>query len=70
MAKIVLFGASGMIGSRALAEALARGHEVTAVVRDPAKVTTVHPHLAVVAGDVTDLAAVREYIDAARAPWS
>ena len=22
------------------------------------------------AGDVTDLAAVREYIDAARAPWS
>ena len=37
--KIVLFGATGMIGSRVLAEALRRGHEVTAVVRDPSKVT-------------------------------
>jgi putative NADH-flavin reductase len=54
MAKIVLFGASGMIGARALTEALGRGHEVTAVVRDPAKLTTTDPKLAVVAGDVTD----------------
>ncbi|MFC8360095.1 NAD-dependent epimerase/dehydratase family protein [Streptomyces griseorubiginosus] len=28
--KIAVYGATGMIGSRVVAEALARGHEVTA----------------------------------------
>lgn len=37
MTKIALFGATGTIGTRVLHEALRRGHEVTAVVRDPAK---------------------------------
>jgi len=37
--KVVLFGASGMIGSRILEELLSRGHQVTAVVRNPEKVT-------------------------------
>ncbi|MEV6950468.1 NAD(P)H-binding protein [Streptomyces sp. NPDC051183] len=37
MAKIALFGATGTIGSRVLHEALGRGHSVTAVVRDPAR---------------------------------
>jgi uncharacterized protein len=32
--KIALFGATG-IGQRILAEASSRGHEVTAIVRDP-----------------------------------
>ncbi|MFF4420754.1 NAD(P)-dependent oxidoreductase [Streptomyces sp. NPDC001549] len=36
MTKIALFGATGTVGSRVLREALRRGHEVTAVVRDPA----------------------------------
>jgi putative NADH-flavin reductase len=36
--KVVLFGASGMIGSRILQELVSRGHSVTAVVRDTAKV--------------------------------
>jgi putative NADH-flavin reductase len=36
--KIVLYGASGMIGSRILAEALARNHPVVAVVRNPDKI--------------------------------
>jgi putative NADH-flavin reductase len=36
--KVVLYGASGMIGSRILHELLTRGHDVTAVVRDPSKV--------------------------------
>lgn len=35
--RITLFGAAGNLGSRILAEALSRGHEVTAVVRDPAR---------------------------------
>lgn len=35
--KVVLFGASGMIGSRILKELQARGHQVTAAVREPSK---------------------------------
>ncbi|MFI8995348.1 NAD(P)-dependent oxidoreductase [Streptomyces sp. NPDC053542] len=58
MSKIALFGANGTIGSRILDEALARGHEVTAVVRDPAKITKSHPKLTVITGDVLDPASV------------
>ncbi|WP_372408540.1 NAD(P)-dependent oxidoreductase [Streptomyces luteireticuli] len=58
MAKIALFGANGTIGSRVLREALDRGHQVTAVVRDPSKVTVEHPALTVVTGDVLDPASV------------
>jgi putative NADH-flavin reductase len=50
--KIALFGATGMIGSRVLAEARARGHEVTAVVRDPARAPEAATAVAV--GDVRD----------------
>ncbi|MFD9691574.1 NAD(P)-dependent oxidoreductase [Kitasatospora sp. NPDC059146] len=35
--RITVFGATGNVGRRVVTEALARGHEVTAVVRDPAK---------------------------------
>jgi hypothetical protein len=55
--KVVLFGASGMIGSRVLEELVRRGHTVTAITRHPEKikptsgVTAVH-------GDVTDPASV------------
>ena len=52
MKKIALFGATGMIGSRILSEALSRGHQVTAIVRDPAKVTAKSPLLKVEIGDV------------------
>ncbi|MEW2127920.1 NAD(P)H-binding protein [Streptomyces sp. NPDC007259] len=58
MAKIALFGANGTIGSSVLREALDRGHHVTAVVRDPAKITESHPNLTVVQGDVLDPASV------------
>ncbi len=36
--KIALFGATGMIGSRIAAEAARRGHQVTALARNPARV--------------------------------
>lgn len=52
--KIVLFGATGNIGNVILDEALARGHDVAAVVRDPSKLTTKHPKLRVTKGDVAD----------------
>ncbi|MFJ6581031.1 NAD(P)-dependent oxidoreductase [Streptomyces sp. NPDC091368] len=58
MSKIALFGASGTIGSRVRREALDRGHQVTAVVRDPRKITEEHPALTVVTGDVLDAASV------------
>ena len=67
MAKLVLFGASGMIGQRALSEALYRGHEVTAVVRDPAKITEQNDNLTVEAGDVTDPATVTRLAEGADA---
>jgi putative NADH-flavin reductase len=61
MSRIVVFGAGGRAGRAAVAEARRRGHEVTAVVRDPAG----HGGLAsdgvrLVAGDVTDVGSVAE----------
>jgi uncharacterized protein len=53
MKKIVLIGASGFIGSVILKEALDRGHNVTAVVRHPEKITVVHKNLVVKQGDVS-----------------
>ncbi|GAA1537408.1 NAD(P)-dependent oxidoreductase [Actinomadura kijaniata] len=35
--RITVFGAAGGVGARVVAEALSRGHRVTAVVRDPAR---------------------------------
>ncbi|MFB7502054.1 NAD(P)-dependent oxidoreductase [Streptomyces broussonetiae] len=60
MSKIALFGANGTIGVRILDEALRRGHHVTAVVRDPAKLTRSDPNLTVVTGDVLDPESVTE----------
>lgn len=51
--KIAIFGASGMIGQRILAEALERGHDVTAIVRRPDSLEG-HERLTAVAGDVLD----------------
>lgn len=50
--KIALIGASGFVGSNVLTEALRRGHEVTAIVRQPEKVTIQNPLLKVQQGDV------------------
>jgi uncharacterized protein len=53
---VVLFGASGMIGSRILHELMRRGHTVTAVVRNPENVKATGSR--VVKGDITDEASV------------
>ncbi len=58
MSKIAIFGANGTIGSRVLDEALRRGHQVTAVVRDLAKITKTDPNLTVTTGDILDPASV------------
>ena len=44
-------------------EALARGHRVTLVVRDPTRVAEAHERLKVVRGDVLDRAALAEQLD-------
>ena len=51
--KILLFGATGWIGSNILKEALARGHEVTAVLRSLDKLAPA-PNLTQVRGDLFD----------------
>jgi uncharacterized protein len=43
--KIALIGASGFVGSAILKEALNRGHEVTAIVRHPEKITVENKNL-------------------------
>jgi putative NADH-flavin reductase len=50
---VVLYGASGMVGSRLLKELVSRGHQVTAVVRNPSKVPA-SPGVKVVQGDALD----------------
>jgi hypothetical protein len=55
--KIALFGASGVVGSRIAAEALRRGHHVTAITRRGA---TDLPGVSVVTGDLADEATVKQ----------
>lgn len=63
---IVLFGASGMIGSRILRELLARGHRVTAFVRNPERVAKA-PGVTALQGDLTDASKVASYLEGADA---
>ena len=56
--RILVFGASGGTGREIVRQALERGFQVTAFVRDPAKLGIEHPSLAVCRGDVRDAAAV------------
>lgn len=52
--RIVVFGASGRVGSRIAVEALARGHSVTGISRDPQRIDIEHPGLTKLAGDVME----------------
>jgi putative NADH-flavin reductase len=57
--KLTIFGATGATGTYLVEQALAAGHDVTAVVRDPARLTVApRPRLAVVTANVTDPAAI------------
>lgn len=50
--RILIVGATGRTGRMLVARALSRGHQVTAFVRDPSRLTLVHDRLLVVVGDV------------------
>lgn len=54
MKKVALIGASGFVGTAILNELLSRGHEVTAIVRNPEKVSAKSEKLNVVKADVSD----------------
>jgi len=51
--KIAIIGATGRVGQAIVDEALKRGHEVTAIARDPSKVKAA-PHLKAVKADVLE----------------
>lgn len=50
--KIALIGSTGKIGGRILNEALARGHQLTAIVRDATKMPDRRPNILYKTGDV------------------
>lgn len=56
--RVLVIGATGGTGRELVQQALARGHQVTAFVRDPAKLQIEHANLRVTKGDVLDDATV------------
>ena len=60
--KIAVIGATRGIGLELVRAALSDGHDVTALVRDPASMTEEHPRLCLVKGSAVDAAAVAEAV--------
>lgn len=65
--QITVFGAGGATGRLVVAEALKRGHAVTAFVRTPGKLQLQHERLAIAQGDATDPRAVGAAVAGAEA---
>src|SRR4051812_43864267 len=65
--RLAIFGGSGRAGRHVITQALAGGHTLTALARDPARLSAVGPGLNVVAGNVQDAAAVAETLRGAQA---
>jgi putative NADH-flavin reductase len=60
---ILIFGASGAIGTRLAQQAMEKGHHVTAFVRDPAKLKIAHPNLRIVKGELSDKPAIQYCVE-------
>ena len=65
--KLAIFGGSGRTGKPLVERALAGGHDVAILVRDPAKAPAESQHLTVVTGTVRDQAPVEQVIRGAQA---
>lgn len=52
--KVLVLGATGGTGLQVASQALQQGHDVTAFVRSPQRLTISHAHLRVITGSVTD----------------
>ncbi|GAA1274553.1 NAD(P)-dependent oxidoreductase [Kitasatospora nipponensis] len=61
--RLTVFGASGAVGSRVVAEALRRGHAVTAVVRSPESLAALPGEVTGYLADATDAEAVTKLTD-------
>lgn len=61
--KIVIFGATGVVGSAITKEALAQGYKVTVLTRDAKRVKITNDNLTVVEGKVTDRVTVRKVLE-------
>ncbi|GGT03681.1 NADH-flavin reductase [Planobispora rosea] len=64
--RLAIFGATGRAGRVVVEHALQRGHEVSALTRDPARIRP-HAQLRVVGGDVRDPAAAARTLEGADA---
>ncbi|KJC64764.1 Putative NADH-flavin reductase [Agreia bicolorata] len=64
---LTIFGASGRTGVHLVEQALAAGHDVVALIRDPAKLALRHERLQIAQGELTDKAAVEDAIRGADA---
>src|SRR5918997_3037500 len=60
--RLVIFGPTGGTGRRLMERAIAEGHEVTALVRNPSRMRARHRRLKIIVGDVFDAAKVREAV--------
>ena len=56
--RILVPGATGMVGGHVVEQALTRGHEVIAMARNPSRLVLEHPRLTKAAADILDTAAV------------
>src|SRR5690242_2968533 len=61
--KVALYGATGKSGSRLLKELMSRGHRVTAIARDPAKLPEPGPGVLVKQDDLSDPKQIAEAVD-------
>ncbi|WP_234734034.1 NAD(P)-dependent oxidoreductase [Tellurirhabdus bombi] len=60
--KIAIIGASGFVGSRLVTEALERGHDVTAIARNPEKITVQNAALTTKQADVNEVEGLAELL--------
>jgi putative NADH-flavin reductase len=65
--QLAVFGGTGKTGRLVVEQALAAGHSVTVLARNPAKLTLQNPCLRVVQGDIGDAAKVLETVKGADA---
>ena len=63
--RVTVFGASGRTGRELVQQGLARGHEITAFVRERSKLPLEHERLTVVEGDARDPDLVAKAVDGA-----
>jgi putative NADH-flavin reductase len=65
--KLTVFGATGATGKHVVQQALAAGHDVVALARDPGKLEIQHAKLLVVKGSLSDAAALEQALSGAEA---